>query len=149
MSSALLLLALWAGAAAAQEDASQATPSILRMGGMALFNDTQGPLSFVTMTPKEVPEGARLLGTVTGRSCQRGLAIPLAASLRATTVSGTLGKGGYDSALADLRRRRPEVDGVYDVKVDLHLRSILGFYKSLCIEISARGFALPAPSTSP
>ena len=149
MSRILLLLALWAGPAAAQEDSSQAMPSILRMGGLSLFNDTQGPLSFVSMTPREVPAGARLLGEVTGRSCQHGLAIPLAASLRATTLSGTLGKGGYDKALADLKSRRPDVDGVYDVKVDLHLRSILGFYKRLCTEVTARGFALPSPPRRP
>ncbi|MBI3288310.1 MAG: hypothetical protein HYZ74_02190, partial [Elusimicrobia bacterium] len=100
------------------------------------------PLSFVTMTPKDRPVGARELGTVRGISCQHGLSIPLAAQLRATSISGGYGDGSFARAVGQIKGKTPEVAGLYDVRTDLRVFSILGIYRKLCTEVSARAFAL-------
>jgi hypothetical protein len=129
-------------AAIGEGDAEDAAPGMLPVGGMLLFYDTTGPMSFVTMTPKDVPKNARALGVVRGSSCQRGLSIPLAANLNATSVSGGYGDGGYVSALGAMKRDNPGLAGIYDVKTDMAVFSILGLYRSLCTEVTARGFAV-------
>jgi hypothetical protein len=136
---AALLTAL---GAAAQEGGSEARPVLIQPGGLPMFYVSEGPLSFVTPTPGELPRGARDLGEVKGRSCQHGLSIPLAASIRATTVSGAIGNGGYRKVLAAMRKQRPELAGIYDVKVDVQILSILGFYRRTCTEVAARGFTV-------
>lgn len=146
---ALLLLASLLGAAAhGQEEGTSARPSIMRPGGILLWQSSQGPLSFMTMTPGELPPGARDIGVVQGRSCQHGLSIPVTASIRPTTVSGAIGDGGYHKTLEAMRRERPELAGLYDVKVDVHTISILGFYRRTCVEMLARGYRLPGASRS-
>ena len=77
-----------------------------------------------------------------GNSCQHGLSIPVTASIRPTTVSGAAGNGGYNKTLAGILKARPDLAGIYDVKVDVHTISILGFYRRTCTEILARGFRL-------
>lgn len=139
MSAALLLL-LAVLPASAQEEGETAQPGLLRMGGLNVYSDTTAPLSFVTLTPNEVPEGAVRLGEVTARGCQHGVAVPITASFQPTTISGAGGDGSYAKALAGLKKRRPEIRGLYDVKADFHLLSILGFYRRLCVVITARAF---------
>lgn len=140
----VLLLALAAPACAQREsDEFEGTPAVLRMGGLLIYHDTKAPMSFAAMTPKDLPPGAILTGEVRGRACQHGLAVPLSATFRATTISGAKGDGGYEKALQVLAKAHPELSGVFDVKVDLHTRSILGFYRRLCTEVSALGFRLP------
>lgn len=136
----LLLLALLALPASAQEDGEAARPGPLRMGGFNLYSDVDSPMSLVTMTPKEVPAGAVLLGEVEARSCQHGVAVPITASFQPTTISGAGGDGSYAKALAALKKKRPEIRGLYDVRADFHLLSILGFYRRLCVEVTARAF---------
>lgn len=133
---ALLLAALPACA----QEGSEARPALVPAGGLLLFYNSQGPLSFVTMTLRDLPPGAVLAGEVKSRGCQHGLSIPIAANIRATSLSGAAGDGGYFKALRALKKERPELAGIYDVKVDLHLVSILGIYRRLCTEILARGF---------
>ena len=106
-----------------------------------LFYKSSGPLSFVTMTPKDRPAGARELGTVVGVSCQHGLSIPIAAQLRATSFSGGYGNGSFAKAIDRITKERPEVAGLYDVRTDLRVFSILGLYRKLCTEVTARAFA--------
>lgn len=139
-----LLLAAPAAAIGENED-DDALPSLNPTGGLVLFYSSTGPMSFVAMTPKDVPPGTRSLGEVSSRSCQRGLSIPLAASLRATSVSTGYGDGGYVKALKIMREKHPDLAGIYDVRVDLAIFSILGgLYRQLCTEVTARGFALAA-----
>jgi hypothetical protein len=109
---------------------------------MVVFYASEGPLSFETFTPGELPPGARDAGEVRGRTCQYGVAIPITASIRPTTVSGAAGNGGYKKTVAVMLKARPELAGIYDVKVDIHTLSILGFYRRTCTEILARGFRL-------
>lgn len=139
-----LLAALLAVPAPAQEDGTSARPALMRPGGMTVFNISEGPLSFATPTPGDLPPGARDAGEVRGRTCQHGLSIPVTASFRPTTVSGAAGDGGYKKTLAAILKDRPDLAGVYDVKIDMHNLSILGFYRRLCTEVSARGFRLGA-----
>ncbi len=137
-----LLAALLAVPARAQEDGTSASPSLIRPGGMTVFYNSEGPMSFVTPTPKDLPPGARDAGEVKGRTCQHGVSIPVTASFRPTTVSGAAGDGGYRKTLAAILKDRPDLAGIYDVKVDMHNLSILGFYRRLCTEVLARGFRL-------
>lgn len=144
---ALLLAAAAASTAGAagENEEDDALPSMNRTGGLVLFYDSTGPMSFVAMTPRDVPSGARALGTVRGRSCQRGLSIPLSASVRATSISAGFGDGSYRKAIEDIKAKNPDLAGIYDVRVDLGQFSVLGgLYRSLCTYVSARGFALPS-----
>lgn len=98
-------------------------------------------MSAVTMNPGDMPAGARGLGIVKGVSCQRGLSVPLAAQLRATSVSAGFGDGGFVKAVAAIKGKLPEAAGLYDVKIDLRVFSVLSVYRSLCTEVTARAFA--------
>ncbi|HAM34870.1 MAG TPA: hypothetical protein DEB40_04705 [Elusimicrobia bacterium] len=145
-----LLLASLAAAriAAGQEESSVASPGLIQPGGMMIFYASEGPLSFVTPTPGELPAGALDAGEVRDRRCQHGLSIPIAAQLRPTTVSGAAGDGGYRRILEEILKKRPELAGIYDVKVDLRVLSILGFYRRTCTLILARGFRLAGNGSS-
>jgi hypothetical protein len=141
----LLALAAAPAAAIGENDDDSAVPSMNRTGGLLLFYDSTGPMSFVAMTPRDVPKDARMLGEVRGRSCQRGVSIPLSATIRATSVSAGFGDGSYKKAVEDIKTKHPDLVGLFDVKVDLGQFSILGgLYRSLCTYVSARGFAAPA-----
>ncbi len=142
---ALALLALCAArvAAVGEGDEDDAVPGLIPSGGMNLYYDSTGPMSFPAMTPRDVPKDARQLGEVVGRVCQRGLSIPISADIRGTSISGAYGDGGYVKALAVIKKAHPEVAGIYDVKTDNEVFSILGFYRSLCTVVTARAFALP------
>ncbi|MBI5240406.1 MAG: hypothetical protein HY926_08025 [Elusimicrobia bacterium] len=142
MTWALLAVLLAAPPARAQEDGTSARPGLIKPGGLTLFYNSEGPLSFATPTPGDLPPGAKDAGEVRGRTCQHGLSIPVTASIRPTTVSGAAGNGGYQKTLAAMLKDRPDLAGIYDVKVDIQTLSILGFYRRVCTEILARGFRL-------
>lgn len=139
---AVLLFSLAPLASATGEgDQEDAIPNLIPASGIMVFYKSSGPLSFVTMTPKDRPAGARELGTVKGVSCQHGLSIPLAAQLNATSVSGGYGDGSFKKALERIKAAHPETAGIYDVRSDLRVFSILGIYRKLCTEVTARAFA--------
>ena len=81
------------------------------------------------------------LGTVKGVSCQHGLSIPTAAQFRATSVTGGYGDGSFKKALAQIKEKNPDMAGLYDVRTDMRIFSILGVYRKLCTEVTARAFA--------
>lgn len=145
LAAALALAAAGPCAAAGEGDDDFAMPTMQSPSGLYLFYDSTGPMSFLSMTAKDVPAGARLIPEVRGVSCQRGLSIPTAVSINATDVSGYYGDGGYIKSLAVIKKAYPDVVGIYDVRVDLELFSILGFYHSTCTIVTARAFALGAP----
>lgn len=136
----LLLLASFAHAQ--EEDEFTARWGLISAGGILIFYDSVGPMSYVTMSPKDIPPGALLIGEVRGKSCQHGLSIPMGSPLSGSTrsLSAARGRGGFSRALEDLRKRSPGLRGIYDVKVDDHSTVILGVYRRLCTEITARGF---------
>ncbi|MDE2293182.1 MAG: hypothetical protein KGL53_13960 [Elusimicrobia bacterium] len=134
---AALLAAALALPAAAQETAE---PALVPVGGVMLFYDTQAPLSFVPPTRRELPKDAVDAGNVAGEACQQGLSIPLSLSLNPTSVSGAFGRGGFDEALERIRKAVPGLRGVYDVRIDMRVTSVLGVWRRLCVEVTARGF---------
>lgn len=145
---AALVAALAAGARALGEgDQDDAVPGLQSTSGMVLFYESAGPLSFPSMTPKDVPPGVRKIKEVKGRACQRGLAVPIAANFNATNISAYYGNGSYARALAKIKKAHPEVIGLYDVRTDVEVFSILGFYRSVCTEVSARAFAAAPAKT--
>lgn len=142
---AVLLFSLAPDVSARGEgDENDAVPSMIPSGGLMIFYKSQGPLSFVTMTPKDRPAGAKELGTVKGVSCQHGLSVPIAAQLNATNVSGGYGDGSFKKALEKILKDNPETLGLYDVRTDLRIFSILGIYRKLCTEVTARAFGAAA-----
>ena len=124
-------------------EGSDARPGLLRPGGIVVFINSRAPLSFETLSPSQIPADAVDAGTVSCQSCQHGISAPITApsgTSRGTSISGAGGNGGYEKALANLKKERPDVRGIYDVKVDYHRISILGLYRRQCIEITARAF---------
>ena len=142
---AAALVALLAGVSKAvgEGDEDDANPGLQSPSGWVLFYQSAGPLSFPSMTPKDVPDGVRRIREVQGRACQRGLSVPTSASVSATSFSAYFGNGSYGKAIAQIRKMHPEIVGLYDVRTDVEVFSILGFYRSLCTIVSARAFALP------
>lgn len=114
-------------------------------GSIILFYDSQGPLSFVTLLPRDLPPGYRLMGEVYGKSCQYGIGIPLSppTSPRGSgaSISGVKGNGSFQRALAHIQGRYPGLKGIFDVKVDDQYTSILTVFRRLCTEITAKGFS--------
>ncbi|TBR21037.1 hypothetical protein EPO15_11290 [bacterium] len=138
---ALLALGLAAApAGAAEDEGDDSSPGLVRVGGLLLFYDSQGPLSFASATRSELPAGVVDAGEVKAVACQHGLSIPTGLSLRSTNVSAAAGRGGYLKALERLRRQRPELRGLYDVKVDVRETSVLRIWRRMCVELTARGF---------
>jgi hypothetical protein len=143
---AAALVALLAGSARAigEGDEDNAVPGMQPANGLVLFYESSGPMSFSSMTPKDVPAGVRKIREVKGRACQRGLSVPIAANFNATNISAYYGNGSYAKALAQIKTEHPDVVGIYDVRTDVEVFSILGFYRSVCTEVAARAFALAA-----
>ncbi|HXT00165.1 MAG TPA: hypothetical protein VN915_05785 [Elusimicrobiota bacterium] len=149
LAAALLALAAAPCRANGEGDEDDAVPGLQPASGLVLYYDSGAPMSFPSMTPKDVPAGVVKLREVRGRACQRGLAVPIAANFNATNISAYYGNGSYAKAIAQIKKEHPEVIGIYDVRTDVEVFSILGFYKSLCTEVSARAFALAAPPAAP
>ena len=117
-------------------------PDLISVEGYILLYDVQGPASYATSTPGELPANAVKLGPVYARACQHGLSLPLTANLKSQSgkIGGALGNGGYLQALRNLKKERADIEGIYDVKVDLDEVRILSIYSRLCTVITARGF---------
>ena len=128
--------------ASGENDEDTAVPALIPAGSFMLFYDSSGPLSFVAMTPKDKPVGAPELGLVHGVSCQYGLSIPISADVRGTSITGAIGNGSFVKAISEIKKARPEVAGIYDVRTDLRIFSILGIYRKLCTEVTARAFGV-------
>jgi hypothetical protein len=141
MKAVILIFSVVAISACSQNAAYEANVGLLPVGGFMLFYDSQGPLSYTSLTPDQIPQNVILLEEVIGESCQHGLSIPLFifSPLRGN-VSGARGDGSYRRALDDLHGKYLDLDGIFDIKVDIHQYSILGIYKRNCTEVVARGF---------
>ena len=141
----ILITFLLSTTAWAQNLQYEADPGLIPLGftDLIVFYDSEGPLSYQTMTHRDVPDDAILLGEVLGESCQRGLRIPIFFLLPTNfRVSGAMGNGSYKKALLDIKEKHPDLDGLYDVKVDIHIWSILTVYIRDCTNVVARGFKL-------
>ena len=133
----LLSTTVWA-----QNPSYEASSGLIFVGALMVFYDSKGPLSYQTSTPRDLPKNTIFLGEVVGDSCQYGISIPIIFSLTdRISVSGGKGDGSYKKALLDLHRRHPEVEGIYDVKVDKHKFSVLlGIFQRNCTRVVAQGF---------
>jgi len=113
-------------------------------GSIILFYDSLGPLSFVTMSPRDLPGDAVQIGEVYARTCQYGIGIPLipptSPTSSGTSISGVKGNGSYQRTVLKLKTRYPELRGIFDVRVDDQTTSVLAIFRRLCTEITARGF---------
>jgi hypothetical protein len=144
LSSALLLaLIALAPAQAQEEDEGKAKWGLIMPGTFVVFYDSKGPASYVSMTRKELPADAALLTQeFYGRGCQYGLSVPMGSPLTrsAQSLSAARGQGGFEAALAQIRAKAPGLRGLYDVRIDQQLTSILGFFRRQCVEVTARGY---------
>jgi hypothetical protein len=150
---ALLLSGLLCTTACSQGPAYRANSGLIFVGTFMVYYDSEGPLSYQTITPWELPKDGIPIGEVMGDSCQHGLSIPIiySASDR-VSVSGAVGDGSYRKALRDILRKHPDLYGLYDVKVDIQRLSILTIYSRNCTIVVAQGFKRnrlgPTPSVS-
>ena len=143
------LLAATAAASPFGQESYEARPGLITLEGYVVFYNSQGPLSMVSMTRSELPKDAVPSGKVEGKSCQHGLQIPLSATLWPTKVSGAIGDGGYRKVLSEIREDNPEIIGLYDVKVDQQIVSILGIYRRICTEVRAYGLMMGTAGAGP
>jgi hypothetical protein len=134
------LVAVGPAASAVAQEAHEADPGVLAPGGYVIFLDATAPLSYATLTPRDVPRDAVRVGRVTGRGCQVGVAVPVTGSVSGTRVSGGGGVGGFERAVRDIRERHPGLRGIFDVMVDVHALNVLTFFRRLCTEVTALGF---------
>jgi len=123
----------------------EARLGLINVGGLILFYNSRGPLSYNTLTPGELPENSVDLGIVKAKNCQHGISIPIMSNSPMTgntSLSSARGDGSFQKAIRVLSDKNPKLQGIYDVKVDFHKTSILGIYRRVCTEITARGFGL-------
>jgi hypothetical protein len=135
-----LVAALVVPQAALGQSGYEASTGIIRPGGFVLFLSASGPLSYATLTPGDLPGDALRLGPVRGRGCQFAIATPIINIAGIPRLSAGAGSGGFDKALQNIRERYPDLQGLYDVKIDVHMVNILTVFQRLCTEITAQGF---------
>ena len=138
---AVILGCLLVISACAQKPSYEASSGLIFVGALMVYYDSEGPLSYQTLTTQEVPQDAILMGEVEGGSCQQGLSIPIFFSpTNFFSVSGAKGNGSFKKALLDIREQHPDLTGLYDVKVDIHRKSYLTIYRKECTIVIAQGF---------
>ncbi len=120
-------------------------PSIVSPSGYFIVYDVQGTLSFEPSTRWELPKDITTIGQVTGQSCAYALSIPIALALTASKVSGAYGENGYNKAVKNILKVHPDISGIYDVKVDTHIITVLGIFTRQCLLLSARAFKIQNP----
>lgn len=136
--------------ARAQNPAYEASPGLIFVGYLMLYYDSEGPMSYQTVTPWELPKDAIAVGEVMGDSCQHGLSIPIIFSPSdRVSISGAAGDGSYRKAIRNIIEKHPDLDGLYDVKVDVHRMSILTIYSRDCTIVVAQGFKRRRSESTP
>jgi hypothetical protein len=147
---ACLLVMVIQSSASAEDPSYEASVGLIQPGGFVIFYNSRGPLSYRTLTLKDLPAGFSLLGEVRASSCQYAISIPLDLIFRQVPrVSGAQGNGGFKKAMAALHREYPQVEGIFDVIIDVRELSILGLYSRECTDIVARGFhVIKSPAAS-
>jgi len=140
-----ILFLLYGSLAHAERPAYESRFGLMTVGGFVVFFNSKGPLSYQTLTPGDLPQTAVRVGEVKGRSCQYAVSIPVIFSGggQRTSISAAKGDGSYRKAFENIKVKNPDLDGVFDVKIDLHRFNILGIYKRDCTEIFGQGFRIP------
>ena len=137
---ACLVMAMVAPQAAIGQSGYEASSGVIQPGGFVLFLSASGPLSYATLTPGQLPRDALRLGPVSGRGCQFAIATPVINIAGIPRLSAGAGGGGFDKALQHIREQHPDLKGIYDVKIDVHVVGVLTVFQRLCTEITAQGF---------
>ena len=144
-----VILLIGALPAFAEDPSYEADYGLIAPGGFfVLFYNSQGPLSYTTQTLKDLPKGATLLGEVKSSDCQHQVSIPIFTGFsQQVSISGALGNGSFKKAMTNIKRDYPQVDGIFDVKIDINeLYLFFGIYNWECTEIVARGFRVQRQS---
>lgn len=126
-------------ASAMDEDEAVARSGLLRMGGFNLGTVADAPLGLLGAVGSELPKGAVRLGELKGRACQYGVGVPYSLNFL-STVNGVGGKGSFEKALAEIKKKQPDAEGLYDLKVDVHITGVLGIFRRQCLELTGRGW---------
>lgn len=137
---ACLVASLAAPRAVVGQSGYEASSGVIRPAGFVLFLTALGPLSYATLTPGDLPRDALRLGPVSGRSCQFAISTPMIDIAGIPRLSAGAGGGGFEQALEHIRERHPDLTGIYDVKIDVHMVGVLTVFQRLCTEITAQGF---------
>jgi hypothetical protein len=135
-----LVAALVAPQVAIGQSGYEASSGVIRPGSFVLFLSASGPLTYATLTLGDLPRDALRLGPVSGRGCQFAIATPMINIAGIPRLSAGAGGGGFDKALQHIREQYPDLKGIYDVKIDVHMVGLLTVFQRLCIEITAQGF---------
>jgi hypothetical protein len=139
---ACLIAALVAPPAAMGQSGYEASSGVIRPGGFVLFLTASGPLSYATLTPGHLPHDALRLGPISGRGCQFAISTPMITIAGIPRLSAGAGGGGFEKALQNIRERYPDLQGIYDVKIDVHMVAVLTVFQRLCTQITAQGFRI-------
>lgn len=135
------------GGCAALPPTYEANPRLLALPAVVLHQDSSGALSYHARTPAgEVP--LRPWGRAQGRACQQSFQLPVLWSLGVPSfnrigtwsISAGWGDGGYNRALADLRKNLPANAVLFDLRADVRMRTILSVYAEECLELDAAVF---------
>jgi hypothetical protein len=137
---ACFVAALAAPQAAVGQSGYEASSGVIRPGGFVLFLSASGPLSYATLTPGNLPREVLRLGPVGGRGCQFAISTPIINIAGIPRLSAGVGGGGFEKALQNIREQYPDLKGIYDVKIDVHIVGVLTVFQRLCTEITAQGF---------
>jgi hypothetical protein len=118
-----------------------ARPTLIQPGSyFVVFYQAQGGLSYLPLQGKDLPKEAVDLGSFREKTCQYGLSIPTSIAYNATKISMAMGEGDYFKTLAKMRRKHPELAGLFDIKADQQTTVVLGIFSRECMVIDARGF---------
>ena len=127
----------------AEDPSYEANVGLIAPGGFILFYNSQGPLSYNEAGLKDLPRDIVHLGEVKSKSCQYGLSVPIFISFpQNIRLSAAQGNGGFKKALQNMQQISPKMDGIYDLKVDVHEITILTVFARECTEITAQGFRI-------
>jgi hypothetical protein len=138
---AVCILLAGAFSAFAEDPSYEANAGLISPGVFILFYNSQGPLSYNESGLKDLPKDIVHLGKVKSKSCQYGLSLPTFISFP-PSISGALGNGSFKKAVQNMQQASPQLDGIYDVKVDVHEITILTIFGRECTEITAQGFRI-------
>ncbi len=118
-----------------------ARPTLIQPGSyFVLFYQSKGSLSYQPMQGRDLPQKAIVMGNYREKTCQYGLSVPTSPAYNATKISLAIGEGTYFKTLEKIRKKHPELSGLFDIKADAQTTSVLGIFGRQCMVVDARGF---------
>ncbi len=138
----LCAVSLCGAFALADQDWYKARPSLISPGSyFILFYQSEGAMSYQPMDGKDLPQKAIDVGNYTAKTCQYGISIPISPlAVNSAKISASFGEGTYFKTLNKIRKKHPDLAGLFDIKADLQTISVLGIFARQCVIVAARGF---------